>query len=137
VALPAPAAGIPAPYERLREPPEGPSRAAALQPDLWWWLPTGLILLPRRGWNYPRLWPVINSHASLLARAGAAPRPIHARSHGAGMRKAGDCDCRMEAGLDTGPMLLKTITPISPEDYGCSLHDRLATARLGGALVQP
>ncbi len=33
---------------------------------------------------------------------------------------------RMEAGLDTGPMLLKTVTPISAEDTGGSLHDRLA-----------
>jgi methionyl-tRNA formyltransferase len=33
---------------------------------------------------------------------------------------------RMEAGLDTGPMLLKVITPISAEDTGGSLHDRLA-----------
>jgi methionyl-tRNA formyltransferase len=33
---------------------------------------------------------------------------------------------RMEAGLDTGPMLLKVVTPISAEDTGGSLHDRLA-----------
>ena len=32
----------------------------------------------------------------------------------------------MEAGLDTGPMLLKVATPISAEDTGGSLHDRLA-----------
>jgi len=33
---------------------------------------------------------------------------------------------RMEAGLDTGPMLLKVSTPITAEDTGGSLHDRLA-----------
>src|SRR5690606_41831186 len=33
---------------------------------------------------------------------------------------------QMEAGLDTGPMLLKVSTPISPDDTGGSLHDRLA-----------
>ncbi|ERI50668.1 hypothetical protein N878_08145, partial [Pseudomonas sp. EGD-AK9] len=33
---------------------------------------------------------------------------------------------QMEAGLDTGPMLLKVSTPISAEDTGGSLHDRLA-----------
>jgi methionyl-tRNA formyltransferase len=33
---------------------------------------------------------------------------------------------RMEAGLDTGPMLLKAITPITGEDTGGTLHDRLA-----------
>ena len=33
---------------------------------------------------------------------------------------------QMEAGLDTGPMLLKVNTPISDEDTGGSLHDRLA-----------
>ena len=32
----------------------------------------------------------------------------------------------MEAGLDTGPMLLKVSTPITPEDTGGTLHDRLA-----------
>ena len=33
---------------------------------------------------------------------------------------------QMEAGLDTGPMLLKARTPILPSDTGGSLHDRLA-----------
>ena len=43
---------------------------------------------------------------------------------------------QMEAGLDTGPMLLKVNTPISDEDTGGSLHDRLAL--LGAhAVVRP
>jgi len=33
---------------------------------------------------------------------------------------------RMEAGLDTGPMLLKSVTAITADDTGGSLHDRLA-----------
>lgn len=40
---------------------------------------------------------------------------------------------RMEAGLDTGPMIAEVRTPISADDTGETLHDRLA--KLGGALL--
>ena len=44
----------------------------------------------------------------------------------AGDAESGVTVMQMEAGLDTGPMLLKVSTPISAEDTGGSLHDRLA-----------
>ncbi|MCY1290719.1 Methionyl-tRNA formyltransferase [compost metagenome] len=66
----------------------------------------------------------INSHASLLPRwRGAAPIQ---RAVQAGDAESGVTVMQMEAGLDTGPMLLKVATPISAEDTGGSLHDRLA-----------
>ena len=44
----------------------------------------------------------------------------------AGDDESGVTVMQMEAGLDTGPMLLKVSTPIAPSDTGGSLHDRLA-----------
>jgi hypothetical protein len=44
----------------------------------------------------------------------------------AGDAESGVTVMRMEAGLDTGPMLLKVVTPISADDTGGTLHDRLA-----------
>lgn len=116
--------------ERLRT-PEAQAELAALQPDLLVVVAYGLIL-PQAVLDIPRLG-CINSHASLLPRwRGAAPIQ---RAIEAGDAQSGVTVMRMEAGLDTGPMLLKTHTPISPEDTGGSLHDRLA--QLGSrALVE-
>jgi methionyl-tRNA formyltransferase len=44
----------------------------------------------------------------------------------AGDTESGVTVMQMEAGLDTGPMLFKVTTPISAQDTGGSLHDRLA-----------
>ncbi|MGV8481956.1 formyltransferase family protein, partial [Pseudomonas aeruginosa] len=58
----------------------------------------------------------INSHASLLPRwRGAAPIQ---RAVEAGDAESGVTVMQMEAGLDTGPMLLKVSTPISAADTG-------------------
>jgi methionyl-tRNA formyltransferase len=66
----------------------------------------------------------VNIHASLLPRwRGAAPIQ---RAILAGDAETGVTIMQMEAGLDTGPMLLKRAIPIEPEDTGGSLHDRLA-----------
>lgn len=95
---------------------------AALQPDLLVVVAYGLIL-PQAVLDIPRLG-CINSHASLLPRwRGAAPIQ---RAIEAGDSESGVTVMRMEAGLDTGPMLLKASTPINAEDTGGSLHDRLA-----------
>jgi len=95
---------------------------AALKPDLLVVVAYGLIL-PQVVLDIPRLG-CINSHASLLPRwRGAAPIQ-RAVEHGDA--ESGVTVMRMEAGLDTGPMLLKVVTPISAEDTGGSLHDRLA-----------
>lgn len=66
----------------------------------------------------------LNIHASLLPRwRGAAP--IH-RAIMAGDAETGICIMQMEAGLDTGPVLLREATPIGAEETTALLHDRLA-----------
>jgi len=101
---------------------EAQAELAALQPDLLVVVAYGLIL-PQAVLDIPRLG-CINSHASLLPRwRGAAPIQ---RAIEAGDSETGVTVMRMEAGLDTGPMLLKSHTPISAGDTGGSLHDRLA-----------
>jgi methionyl-tRNA formyltransferase len=94
----------------------------ALEPDLMVVVAYGLIL-PSSVLAIPRLgcW---NVHASLLPRwRGAAPIQ---RAIEAGDGETGVCLMQMEKGLDTGPVLLERRTPISPEDTGGSVHDRLA-----------
>ncbi len=102
--------------------PQAQEQLAALNPDLLVVVAYGLIL-PQAVLDIPRLGG-INSHASLLPRwRGAAPIQ---RAIEAGDSKTGVTVMQMEAGLDTGPMLLKVSTPISAQDTGGSLHDRLA-----------
>ncbi len=94
----------------------------ALQPDLMVVVAYGL-LLPRSVLAIPQYgcW---NVHASLLPRwRGAAPIQ---RAIEAGDAETGVCLMQMEAGLDTGPVLLEQRTPIGAQDTGGQLHDRLA-----------
>ncbi len=116
------AAGIPV------EQPESLKSSAARQrlrdhaPDLLVVIAYGLIL-PRSVLAIPRLgcW---NVHASLLPRwRGAAPIQ---RAILAGDAETGVCLMQMEAGLDTGPVLLSASMPIGADDTGGTLHDRLA-----------
>ena len=73
----------------------------------------------------------LNIHASLLPRwRGAAP--IH-RAIEAGDAETGITIMQMDAGLDTGDMLLVERLPIAPEDTTATLHDKLAA--LGGRLI--
>ena len=107
--------------QTLRD-PAAQAELAALKPDLLVVVAYGLIL-PQVVLDIPRLG-CINSHASLLPRwRGAAPIQ---RAIQAGDAESGVTVMQMEAGLDTGPMLLKVSTPISADDTGGSLHDRLA-----------
>jgi methionyl-tRNA formyltransferase len=86
-------------------------------------LPQWVLDMPRRG--------CLNIHASLLPRwRGAAP--IH-RAIEAGDKETGVTIMQMDAGLDTGDMLLVERIPIAPEDTSASLHDKLAL--LGARLV--
>lgn len=88
------------------------------------------LILPRKVLAMPRLgcW---NVHASLLPRwRGAAPIQ---RALLAGDTETGVCLMQMEAGLDTGPVLMQKNTPIAATDTGGSLHDRLAA--LGADLL--
>jgi len=101
---------------------EAQQQLASLKPDLIVVVAYGLIL-PQAVLDIPRLG-CINSHASILPRwRGAAPIQ---RAIQAGDKESGVTVMQMEAGLDTGPMLLKVTTPISDQDTGGTLHDRLA-----------
>jgi methionyl-tRNA formyltransferase len=88
------------------------------------------LLLPQAVLDLPRFG-CLNIHASLLPRwRGAAPIQ---RALLAGDRETGVCIMQMEAGLDTGPVLLRGAFPIEPADTTASLHDRLAG--LGAQLI--
>lgn len=94
----------------------------ALAPDLMVVVAYGLIL-PQAVLDIPTYgcW---NVHASLLPRwRGAAPIQ---RAIEAGDDETGVCLMQMEAGLDTGPVLLSQRTPIGADETGGQLHDRLA-----------
>lgn len=86
-------------------------------------LPQWVLDLPARG--------CLNIHASLLPRwRGAAP--IH-RAIEAGDAQTGVTIMQMDAGLDTGDMLLSETMPILSTDTTATLHDRLAEQ--GGRLI--
>ena len=88
------------------------------------------LILPQWVLDAPRLG-CLNIHASLLPRwRGAAP--IH-RAIEAGDAETGITIMQMEAGLDTGDMLVTERVVIAPSDTTGSLHDRLAV--LGGRLI--
>jgi methionyl-tRNA formyltransferase len=88
------------------------------------------LILPQAILDAPRLG-CLNIHASLLPRwRGAAP--IH-RAIMAGDRETGVCIMQMEAGLDTGPVLLRESLPIGAEETTADLHDRLSA--LGARLI--
>jgi methionyl-tRNA formyltransferase len=87
-------------------------------------LPAAVLKVPERG--------CLNIHASLLPRwRGAAPIQ---RALLAGDPVTGVTIMRMEAGLDTGPMLLSRSIPIEARDNAKSLHDKLAV--LGAQLCE-
>ncbi|MDP3619808.1 MAG: methionyl-tRNA formyltransferase [Ramlibacter sp.] len=88
------------------------------------------LILPQWVLDAPRLG-CLNIHASLLPRwRGAAP--IH-RAIEAGDTETGVTIMQMDAGLDTGDMLLEERLPILQQDTTGVLHDRLAA--LGGRLI--
>ncbi|HTJ97747.1 MAG TPA: methionyl-tRNA formyltransferase [Rhodocyclaceae bacterium] len=81
------------------------------------------LILPQAVLDIPRMG-CLNIHASLLPRwRGAAP--IH-RAIEAGDAKTGITIMQMDAGLDTGAMLLKAEMEIAADDTTASLHDKLA-----------
>ena len=86
-------------------------------------LPVAVLQAPRLG--------CFNVHASLLPRwRGAAPIQ---RAIMAGDAVTGVTIMQMDAGLDTGPMLLSAQETIGPEDTSGALHDRLS--QLGARLM--
>ncbi|VVD63891.1 methionyl-tRNA formyltransferase [Pandoraea iniqua] len=101
----------------------------ALAPDVMVVAAYGLIL-PQEVLDLPR-YGCLNIHGSLLPRwRGAAP--IH-RAIEAGDAETGITIMQMDAGLDTGAMILREAEPIGPDDTTATLHDRMAA--LGGKLI--
>ncbi len=101
----------------------------SVKPDLMVVAAYGLIL-PQWTLDLPRLG-CLNIHASLLPRwRGAAP--IH-RAIEAGDADTGITIMQMDAGLDTGDMLMIEREAIRADDTTATLHDRLAA--LGGRLI--
>lgn len=102
--------------------PEVQQELAGLRADAMVVVAYGL-LLPQAVLDAPSLG-CINVHASLLPRwRGAAPIQ---RAILAGDRESGVTIMQMDAGLDTGPMLLRAPCPIHAADTAEQLHDRLA-----------
>jgi len=88
-------------------------------------LPDAILSAPKYG--------CLNIHASLLPRwRGAAP--IH-RAVMAGDSESGISIMVMDAGLDTGPVIMERPVPIRPADTTGSLHDRLKS--LGADMIVP
>ncbi len=122
-------AGIPVFQPQSLKTTEAQEELRALNADVMIVAAYGLIL-PQAVLDTPR-YGCLNIHASLLPRwRGAAPIQ---RAIAAADRETGITIMQMDAGLDTGDMLLKTATPIEESDTGGSLHDRLAA--MGGQAI--
>ncbi len=122
-------AGIPVDQPAKARDPGFLDRLRSLSPDLLvvaaygQLLPQALLDIPRHG--------CLNVHTSLLpAYRGAAPIQWALAD---GLAETGVTLMRMDAGLDTGPIVTTAITPIRDDDTGQTLHDRLAD--LGGDLL--
>jgi methionyl-tRNA formyltransferase len=109
--------------DRIRR-PENVAALAELQPDLMvvvgygQIIPQGIIDIPQHG--------ILNVHASLLPKyRGAAPIQWAIAN---GEATTGVTIMRIDAGLDTGDMLLKWETPIIPDETSPQLIERLAPA---------
>ena len=88
-------------------------------------LPENVLAFPKYG--------CVNAHASLLPKyRGAAPIQ---RAIMAGESETGVCAMQMDAGLDTGDVLLRETVPIAPDDTFAEVHDALCAAG-GRALVR-
>jgi len=123
------AMGLPVRHPESLKDSQAQAALAALRPDVAVVVAYGLILpqvvldMPKHG--------CLNIHASLLPRwRGAAPIQ---RTIMAGDAETGVCIMRMEAGLDTGPVLLRAATPIGAEETAGELHDRLS--EMGARLI--
>jgi methionyl-tRNA formyltransferase len=122
VQLHAEALGLPVRHPVSLKTPEEQAAFAALNAEVAVVVAYGLIL-PRAVLEAPRRG-CLNIHASLLPRwRGAAPIQ---RAIMAGDAETGVCIMQMEAGLDTGPVLLRKATPIGSEETAGELHDRLS-----------
>ncbi len=110
--------------ERIRRAGSGRTVEADESRTRWWWSATArssrraIIDIPRLG--------IINVHASLLPKyRGAAPIQWAIAN---GETRTGVTTMRIDAGLDTGDMLLKWETEIGPEEDALELGRRLSDA---------
>lgn len=122
--------GVPVMQPRSLKPAQVQDELAAFTPDVMVVVAYGLLLpatvlaIPRHG--------CLNIHASLLPRwRGAAPIQ---RAILAGDRETGVTIMQMDAGLDTGAMLVTVNCPIGVDDTSQTLHDRLAKLGAGALL---
>ena len=116
------ALGLPVRQPASLKDPDAAAAIATFAPDVIVVVAYGL-LLPPAILGLPRLG-CLNVHASLLPRwRGAAPV---ARAIEAGDARTGVCIMRMEAGLDTGPVLLRRETAIGARETAGELESRLA-----------
>ena len=116
-------------HKFLKLDPDARAVLAALEPEIMVVVAYGLIL-PQAALDIPKHG-CLNIHASLLPRwRGAAPI---ARAVEAGDTETGITIMQMEAGLDTGPMLLVERVAIDNATTAASLHDSLCG--LGGRLI--
>ena len=123
------ALGLPVRHPSSLRSTEEQAAFASLNADIAVVVAYGLIL-PQPVLDAPRFG-CVNIHASLLPRwRGAAP--IH-RAILAGDAETGVCLMQMDAGLDTGPVLLRAATTIGAEDTTADLHDSLS--QMGADLV--
>lgn len=114
--------GIPVFQPKSLRTAEAQAELAALNADVMVVVAYGLIL-PQAVLDAPRLG-CLNVHGSILPRwRGAAPIQ---RAIWAGDRESGVTIMQMNAGLDTGDMLHKVYTPISPFETSASLYAKLA-----------
>lgn len=121
--------GLPVRHPARLKDPADQADFAALGADVAVVVAYGLIL-PQPVLDAPKLG-CLNIHASLLPRwRGAAP--IH-RAIMAGDAETGVCIMQMEAGLDTGPVLLREALAIGATETTAELHDRLSA--LGARLI--
>lgn len=118
------ARGLPLSQPPSLKSPEAQEELRAVDADVMVVAAYGLIL-PQAVLDLPRLG-CLNIHASLLPRwRGAAPIQ---RAILAGDLETGITIMQMDAGLDTGAMLAKTVVPITDADTAATLHDALAAA---------
>lgn len=113
----------------LRKEPDAVEQLRAWKPDFIVVVAFGQILR-QEVLDIPRVYP-INVHASLLPRwRGAAPIQAAIRH---GDRHTGVTTMVMNAGLDTGPILLQDSLPLAPQETSGTLHDKLA--HMGAVLL--
>ena len=123
------ALGLPFRHPVSLRSPEAQAEFTELQADVAVVVAYGLIL-PQPILDAPRCG-CLNIHASLLPRwRGAAP--IH-RAIMAGDAETGICIMQMDAGLDTGAVLMRSATQIGSDETTAQLHDRLSA--MGAGLI--